>query len=866
MTAFINPFVTPGVGGVPEVDNNPIPTYTFPKTVTTSMASRQLLNAVASRPQEFQATVAAAGSTQRLIYGYGRVGAQIGYIKADGGFIYLVANWCLGEINNFIKITFDDEEQASWVVANYKGTTAQIYDATLHGLDSSYVDDLVYNKGGNLIGACYSVLKIPADSFPSSITAELEGKLVYNPATTLMEYTTNPTLHLRDVIVSPIYGQGKTVLDSSVITCAAENDALVGGLKRRRSNLIIDKQAKVGTYIEMLRTYAGCFVVQHEEGVKLVPNRPVTVTRSPITQIKNGSLKITKASTVNTPTVLTVTYTDISVIPWKPATAVAKAIGVDTGTVDWIDSKISLPGITSYAQAYREAVERLNDLLITDLSVEFITYDDSLVDERGDVSPVTHSLGLTAKNFRLLDVKPDKTIGEWKIIGKEYDVMVYSDDVETEPSTPDTTLPSLFNPLPPTNTEVKEELFNQIAQGTHASRLRITWNAPNYPFVQHYKVIVRTGSHVIFEGTTVSTEIVTGIILELIQHDIEVYAYSGLVYSSADTKIFTPLGKYLKPADVTTFTAFEAGGTIFFKWAEVFDIDKTKYELRYGAPLVTWEKSQLIERMDALSFTTKNIAAGTYDFLIKALDSVGNYSNVADRVSNLEVTLDDNAFLVGEHQFDEPTLTSMHQYKLARSDAKTYAVSESNETWNELFPDVMDTYVNPLLSYQNDIVSEYLSEVWDAELELSGDWAAEFDYTVISGTVTAQIELSTDNVAWDVYTLNTKATARYARIRIKSDVGLFLVGWPDMLIRINSIPRNETGEETSLVLGGKTITLTNVYAKAKSIVVTPLGAVSRSYAIDNIDLSSVPNTFDVYVFDSAGAQVVNDFLYEFKGV
>ena len=194
-------------------------------------------------------------------------------------------------------------------------------------------------------------------------------------------------------------------------------------------------------------------------------------------------------------------------------------------------------------------------------------------------------------------------------------------------------------------------------------------------------------------------------------------------------------------------------------------------------------------------------------------------------------------------------------------------MSESTESWATLFPNAMSTYTNSINSYQSAIASEYLSETWDVGLELSGDWAAEIDTTTISGTVVSQMELSTDNSNWDVYTdLSAKATARYARVRVESDTGLFIINWPDVLVRINAIPKAENGEDISLSTGGKEIQLTNEYSKVKSITVTPVGITALTAVIDAIDLVSSPNTFDVYIFNTAGTRLANDFIWKFEGV
>lgn len=838
-------------------DGSLFPDYITPVKKPTVRPSRSVLNRVATSAVERQLMIAAQGAVIPLIYGRQSVGAKLAVIKESGGYLYVLAVWALGLCHAVSKVFFDGKEKPAYIIATYLGTTTQVADPTLAGLIPGYNDALVVHKNGHDIGVCASLLKMPAKEVTSNIDAIIKGKVIYDPRSDDWVYSTNPALCLADFKTNSIYGEGQGIDWPSVTVVANDNDELVGGLKRRELNLSIDRLADTSQHVEALRAYAACFVVI-DEVVKLVSDRPVAVSRS-ISASETKKLKIKKSGTANLPTLMRVVYTDISSWPWKDAEAVAQLPGL----TERRESSVKLPGITTYSQAMREAIERLNALHLSDLIVQWTGFDKSLQDQRGDVIEISHPSGLTSKQMRLLTVD-EISIGRYRMFAAEYDPLVYSDNIETEPSSPDTTLPSPNNPTPVTNLQRVEELYQQ-GTGVYASRLRITWDTPEYPYIRYYRVIIKVGVNIVFEATTTSPEIATNAVLELSQHDIEVSVFSGLSYSDAATTIITPMGKHLPPGDVSQLNGFEAGGRVYLAWPEAIDIDIWQYEIRYGGVGVAWADAQLIDRTDSLRLNTDEVAAGDWDFLVKALDSVSNYSVNATR-KMLTVTLDSDAFLVANCQFSNPTLMNMHEYTLSRGDTVTHAVSTSGQTWNDLFPDAMNTYINPLLSYQNDTVSEYLSEVWDAGLELSGDWSAEFEYEVISGTVTAQIELSTDNVTWDIYALNSKATARYARIRITSDAGLFLVGWPDMLIRVNSIPRTENGQNTSLTIGPKTITLTNDYAKVKSITITPTGSASRSYSVDNIDLISNPNTYDVYIFDSTGAQVANDFLHDFKGV
>ena len=119
---------------------------------------------------------------------------------------------------------------------------------------------------------------------------------------------------------------------------------------------------------------------------------------------------------------------------------------------------------------------------------------------------------------------------------------------------------------------------------------------------------------------------------------------TGAIGPDALTTII-PQGKYLPPADVPGFNGFEAGGRVYLSWGIAVDIaiDTIRYEIRYGAVGIAWESAARLDRVSALTWASQGLAQGTYRFLIKALDSVNNYSADA-AFKDITVTLDSSAF------------------------------------------------------------------------------------------------------------------------------------------------------------------------------------------------------------------------------
>lgn len=126
-----------------------------------------------------------------------------------------------------------------------------------------------------------------------------------------------------------------------------------------------------------------------------------------------GSVKTSVADSAQVPTVMVASYTDTSVSPWRTRDASPVSLsGVATGAVEWRESAISLPGVTRYSQAIREANERLLKLQ-HNAQVEFTMFDEGMALEPGDVVSLIHTFagtGSAAENdsstlFRVIGVR-----------------------------------------------------------------------------------------------------------------------------------------------------------------------------------------------------------------------------------------------------------------------------------------------------------------------------------------------------------------------------------------------------------------------------------------------------------------------------
>ena len=801
--------------------------------------------------------------------GYGRFMTEghMGPVAEHDGELVVCVFFCWGECEEIETVYLNDELPPVGVtVHTHTGTTSQTVDSLLSAAIPDFAEDYVLTINGETRGICYCVVSVPEGAivgFPR-VTAVVKGMKVfvqgsstYGDRSTCV-YSTNPCHCLFDFCASTLYGAGLTMAADSASLYGADeycdDDSL--GEVRRRIGLLIQNIQDTTSWLETMRAYAGCMIVRKSGVIYFVPDKVTGSTASfDADNIVDRPISIIKKSKKDVPTVVRVTYTDTSQIPWRDATATAKRDGVDAGILPWRESAVSLPGIDRYSQAYREAVERLNAATLTDIGTKLFVFDEGLEVERGDVITVTHPIGLAAKEFRVLDMSA-LAIGRWELDVYEYDPGTYSDVIETTPSTSDTNLPDPSKLPAVTGLVLTEEVF-QRRDGTWGSRISITWDDAGLRAGAAYRVNIYSAGVLHWTSTTKLLNIASPEVTELQQYIVEVYAELAGFVGIQDTEDLTPQGKYLIPGDVPSIDGYEAGGEVRLWWSAAVDKDIWRYEIRYGAVTDEWEDAEPYDQVDGLRATLKDIPEGTYRFFIKAIDSVKQESVTAVYV-DIEVTADYRAFLVGSFTPVNPDLTEVHDYRLNEFDGDTHYVSATAVSWETLFPSAMNTYTDELGAYFDDQANEWLSEVLDFGAIYTGnivavvpvDFFGASDGTVVletcisfgaitggDGAITGGSGAipSGDGGSWDTNELSAKVTARYARIRIATTSGnTFHCKTPGISVRFNVITTEESGESTSSATGATTVTLGGNHKQVKSIFVTPLGTAARAATVNNV--------------------------------
>lgn len=104
--------------------------------------------------------------------------------------------------------------------------------------------------------------------------------------------------------------------------------------------------------------------------------------------------------------------------------------------------------------------------------------------------------------------------------------------------------------------------------------------------------------------------------------------------SGSATGTYTVVGKLTPPSNVSQFFAVPNAQGIELSWVPIADEDVKAYEVRTCTVAgQSWEAATKLIETPLTTYQVPPAASGTYQWLIKAIDTTGNYSATATRVS-----------------------------------------------------------------------------------------------------------------------------------------------------------------------------------------------------------------------------------------
>lgn len=868
-----------------------------PKPPTTSDNSGQQYpnraNAAAegSAPRDLQILSLARDSVVPILYGGPE--RMAGKIYATGtprslsmaGNLVYALILCEGPVESITGFEVDGEAVPEWVIVT-------AYDGSQTTVDPKLADAIPgFNE--TLNGVAYLVVQAKPQNNAGLpvVTALVKGLRVPDPRTSLTAWSDNPALclahymaHYAGLIVDAAYTTSAANRCDETVTGAA------GTEKRCRMTLALTVRRTHEANIDTLRQYIPAWVVDAGDAWRIVADMPRASDHSFGASTISGDSppQLTRTGSKDTPNAVEITYTDTQTVPWEDMPTEAF---VDTDD-EIRRASVKLPGIRGYAQAYRFAVERLNHYTLEDVTCTIGVFDYGVRVLKGDVCTVSEeAFGWSAKQFRVMDAR-DEGNGRWSLDLREYDPLAYSGLVQVAPTLPDTALSSPLVCSPPTNFVAVEVLTpesnlpnNSIGTSIiYQSRISATWGESPDPYIDHYVLRVFKGEADVSSAAVPRSrgQWLSQSVQQLTTYRVDLHAVNTLgVESPALSQNITIDGKQFPPGDVPAIVqAMEIGGEVLLTIVPAEDFDTLRYSWRVdlGNAGLPWASMTDVDLIDSIRARFKGIPEGTHRFCVKALDSVGNES-ATERCVVLTVTLDENSF-VRNRLFTNPTLQSMVRVDTPWVEGESanyhprWVTNDPARSWDTAMPSPIDSGTRAVIAYGASAgVAWWLGETYDLGFDLTANFNVRSDSLfVLEGTADRYLEHSMDGVNWTRTLLpgNTGWTgiARFLRPYVEGSAGAVWYIRGGVLVEIVANATKESGQGLSSASTFSRVTLQKQYAKAVSIVVTPINtSEARFPTVDNVVIGiGVTNSFDVYIHKANGQQSADDYIWTFEGV
>ena len=850
-----------------------------------------------SEPED--STVSPAGGVLPVLYGQKRIAGLFIYMKVIDNMLHAI--YLLGEgefeeigdvyINN--KLSSHADYSGSVYIEKFVGTSSQTVCTTLQGVDATWTDTLP-----NIAYMYVRLQETSAISGLPTMEAVCKGKKVYDPRNELTAYSTNPALAIVDALTNTIYGGrlqvttgGGGYIDwTSFQDSANYYDAVIGGAEKRfEFNYYFKSLSSLQAALDIMRLHCISVIIFDEGKYKLVPAKSRSIAAN-FVESEIAGLTIPKLDSQDTTNVVQWTYTDTT--KWDSVEDSIEDPTIDANE-EIHEVSLNLTGSRTYSQSKRIATYALNSRL-SDLKVQFGVYNSKGLQVM-DVFTVTHSLGLSAKQFYCTGVT-QLDDGAFSINGTEEDPALYSENIEDAPTYSDTNLPDPTDIPDEATVLVLTESLEQARDRTWTIGCLISWTHSTFIFKKHYEVWLSedVGASYRFMGITTLNEYQIKPLLDGTAYTIKIVTVSYWDYKSTGlTDAITLQGKYALPvwkADAA-LTATELGDTVFLKWymsdytPPATDIDIIGYELRRTTVGGSWDGATFIAFLDALVYQDNDAAAGTWEYQLKAKDSVGNYTDTAKTVS---VTVTLNAY-AGYQQIDNMSIQSGAQESTYLDTVLTlvgadwaypnWVFPSKHETWAQRFDSAGVAWNNaghsyplsthPYLATPPSDSGNIVSGAFDYGQPLGGSFS--FAYTseklgVNTATITPYLLLSLNGVDYTEFNASSLFTGRARYVKVKfaftsaSDDTLY-VAKENFTVTLNLDPISDYGEEAITNSQPLAVSFNETFVSVSTIGLTPISSLPVIATADNISESG----FDMYLFDSLFANVAGTVKWDAVG-
>ena len=623
-------------------------------------------------------------SSRRLIYGEVKVGGPIVYLHVSdeednkNEWLTLFIAHAAHECEDIVQYYIDDKAVN---VSSNRVTTDEFkkddksYAYLYERLGTSTQTALsiaVSNTGGQITsnhrlrGICYTCARLRWNSEiwfggVPNISAVIKGNnQIEDTRSSTTAYSANPAMILRNFLMDSTYGlnAASTEIDDTTFEAAAtvcdESVSLdAGGTETRYTcNLVIDSADRVEDNInKILSTMNGKLVYtggvfKLYAGAYTVPT--ITLDENDLIGPIRVLPRASRDSIYNKVKGVFIDPDNNYQATDFPAIASSSAATED-GEVKIRD--IDLPGTNSHTMAQRIAQIELNKArkqMILELqcslkqAYQLTAGDTVMVDfDRWGWSGTTWEVAEWKLDIKETDGPPIPIV---LLRLRETASSVYTwtpatDEQEME-AEPTTTLGDPFTvETPSISVQSGTNHLLLKGDGTVMTRMKIAWTEPsNFVVRSEGKADIeyKKSTETLYQKKTVTLSSDNFIYVNDVQegdiYDVRVkfrnYFGNASEYATAT---HTVVGKTALPSNVSRFIASQTSSFATFTWTAVSDADLSGYEIRYGPRNnVVWENgTPLTVATKATTTTTANIPPGEWSFLIKAVDTTGNYSQLA---------------------------------------------------------------------------------------------------------------------------------------------------------------------------------------------------------------------------------------------
>lgn len=746
-------------------------------------------------------------ASRKVVYGTIRTGGAITFMESDDVDLHTVVSIAGHEINAVKKVFLNDvavtgalsdgvrvdansgtepDYSDTVKVTAHFGTDLQTADTNLTSNTSVDV-----NFRGRGIAYIYTKMVFDVDDFPSglpNISAEVEGKKVYDPRTSTTVYSNNPALCIRDYLTNTEYGLGATAdeIDDTMFSTAAnvcdESVSLANGSTEKRYTLngIVDTANNPKDILAQMKTACDGTIYYANGKWKLRAGKYITPTNTLTLDDLRGSIKVetrvTSQSQFNA-------VKGIFVSPennWQPTDFPEVTSSTfeteDGGNRKYID--YTLPFTTSSSMAQRiakQALYRNREQITVTMPCKLTAFKYEI----GDTVMVTlDRYGWSSKVFEVVswglapEISDDNFSLGVDLVLKETSSTVYDWDENTDEKEftyNNTTLPIPTYVAPVTNLVVTPSVITGT-DGTFNSVIDISWTASTDGFVNEYIITVTPSSGSVYSYKTDKTDHRFHVMDFTVTYTIEVRALSvmGVRSTPVSATPATPIADSTPPAAPSSVSIIGTFQKFILKWTNPSDLDLSHIEIKRSHTSSQADGTVVGETRGDSWEDAPYTGTVTRWFWVRAVDISGNASAwvATGNATTVQLIGDDFDEGVIEYDFMDRNFKTLFENKATQEQMDASATTALRQ--------LMDEYrarkqTQDDIAYAKQDVNAHVIEAQEAIAEAKTTLIASINDNVAAIAAESTARADADSaIASDVTTLYVETGENAAQILIEA--------------------------------------------------------------------------------------------------